>query len=308
MEEYKIERFSLEKMGDFLWLFEKSFETKPNRDTYIKKFDTNYTGSSYIAFMAYDKENVPAAFYGVFPCIYNLNGKIISGAQSGDTMTHPEHRKKGLFYKLAKKTYELALKEGIKYIYGVPNGNSYHGFKKMGWQTPYTITEFEKTIEPSFKSKLLRRVSKTLYESRINKKIFQRDVNSPILCSRKGHFTLQRDLSFHKYKKYNKNYVLKFNNGKVWISYKKFDLVVGDYILFSRGTVEGLFAELELFAASIGCSKIVTYNNLPSSELLYKIIDKLGFKEIGQCHVIILNQGLEITEDISLTATDFDTF
>lgn len=307
MEEYKIERFSLEKMEDFLWLFEKSFDIKPNRDTFFKKFDTNYTGSSFIAFIAYDKENQPAAFYGVFPCLYNLNGKVILGAQSGDTMTHPQHRKKGLFYKLAKKTYELALKEGIKYIYGVPNGNSYHGFKKMGWQTPYIISEFEKAIEPSLKSKLLRRASKTFYENEINAKMLHRDSKSPVLCARKGLFTIERNQGYHKYKKYNKNYVLNFENGKAWLSYKKVDLVIGDYHLFPDCSTKAMFLELELFAKSIGCSKIIIYNNSSSSDFL-KLASDLNYKEVNQCHVIVLNQGLELSEHLSITATDFDTF
>jgi hypothetical protein len=74
------------------------------------------------------------AFYGVFPmrCISQEYVCVI--AQSGDTMTDPEHQGKGLFVQLAKATYTLCQQQGVQLIFGFPNGNSAPGFfKKLDW-------------------------------------------------------------------------------------------------------------------------------------------------------------------------------
>ncbi|MBX7203773.1 MAG: GNAT family N-acetyltransferase, partial [Bacteroidia bacterium] len=108
MSDYRIERISEERLKDLIQLYKASFgKTYPIN--YLKnKFNTQYTGVSFVGYLAYDPAGQPAAYYGVFPCHIRYNGRQILSAQSGDTMTHPAHQGKGLFTKLAKLTYELA--------------------------------------------------------------------------------------------------------------------------------------------------------------------------------------------------------
>tara|TARA_B100000683_G_scaffold205990_1_gene199739 strand:+ start:63 stop:983 length:921 start_codon:yes stop_codon:yes gene_type:complete len=306
MDEYRIERFSIDKIDDFLWLFEESFNTLPIKSRFLKKFDTEYVGISHIAFIAYDLNNLPAAFYGIFPCVYNLNGKKCLGAQSGDTMTHPNHRKKGLFYELAKRTYNQAKDLGVNYIYGVPNGNSYHGFKKMGWSTPYTITEFEKKLNPTIISKISKRLAPNWFKERVNENWLKKSIKGPIKCSREGGFHVLRNHDYYNYKKYNKNDVLGFKSGQAWMSYKYFDLVLGDFKLYDGANAMALIREIEAFGKKIGCSKIICYE---ISDLMSgKTLSSEGYNEVNKCHVITLNQGLDIKNPLSISATDFDTF
>jgi GNAT superfamily N-acetyltransferase len=82
-----------------------------------------------IGFVAYDGK-IPAASYVVFR--QELQG--YSAAQSGDTMTDPRYRNKGLFTTLAKRTFKKAKEEGIDFVFGFPNDNSLHGFEKLGGQ------------------------------------------------------------------------------------------------------------------------------------------------------------------------------
>jgi hypothetical protein len=87
-----------------------------------------------VGFIAYDLNGYPAAFYGIIPMIGKYNGESILIGQSADTLTHPNHQKKGLFVYLANKTYKLAKQEGVKFLYGLPNSNSYPGFiNKLNW-------------------------------------------------------------------------------------------------------------------------------------------------------------------------------
>src|SRR5207244_789927 len=55
-------------------------------------------------------------------------------AVSGDTMTHSEHRGKGLFVELAKRTFQLAKESRIRFAYGFPNQNSLKGSVHAGWK------------------------------------------------------------------------------------------------------------------------------------------------------------------------------
>jgi hypothetical protein len=48
-------------------------------------------------------------------------------------MTHSKHRRRNLFYLAGRKTYELAASEGIAFVFGFPNRNSYRGLLKLGW-------------------------------------------------------------------------------------------------------------------------------------------------------------------------------
>lgn len=76
------------------------------------------------------KGEVMAAHYAVVPTRMNIGGRIVKGVLSMATVTHPEHRGKGLFKTLAKATYEYAESNGYEFVIGVANDNSYPGFIK----------------------------------------------------------------------------------------------------------------------------------------------------------------------------------
>jgi GNAT superfamily N-acetyltransferase len=72
--------------------------------------------------------------YALMPTQLSLGGEIVLGAQSVDTMTHPEYRNQGMFAELAGSCMELAASRGIRVLYGFPNQNSYPGFvQKLNW-------------------------------------------------------------------------------------------------------------------------------------------------------------------------------
>ena len=115
-------------------LYKLSFNANHSVATIIEKYDTSLFGLKNIGFFAKPIGGEPAAYYGVFPIQLQYEGQTILIAQSGDTMTAPNHQKKGLFVMLASETYKLCKKTGIKLVYGFPNENSYPGFKnKLNW-------------------------------------------------------------------------------------------------------------------------------------------------------------------------------
>ena len=133
-DNYTYKQIIPERLNDVKFIFQNISGIKTPITFFEKKYNTTVFGEYAIGYLAYTHDGTPAAYYGVFPCLVEFQGKKILAAQSGDTMTHPLHQGKGLFTKLAKMTYELAKKEGVEFIFGFPNKNSYPGFvKKLNW-------------------------------------------------------------------------------------------------------------------------------------------------------------------------------
>jgi GNAT superfamily N-acetyltransferase len=86
-----------------------------------------------VGFDAY-ADGVLVAHYVTVPVVYVVDGITTKGLLSLNTATHPQHQGKGLFTQLANRTYELGKTLGYKFIIGVANQNSTHGFlKKLGF-------------------------------------------------------------------------------------------------------------------------------------------------------------------------------
>ena len=120
----------LEGLAD---LYARCFPEPMPLTTLRNKFATPMR-QKFVAYVATTEAGSIVASYGVYPVAMRIAGREVVGAQSGDTMTHPEHTKRGLFVRLAKLTYELAAEEGVALVFGFPNENSYPGFvKRLGW-------------------------------------------------------------------------------------------------------------------------------------------------------------------------------
>jgi GNAT superfamily N-acetyltransferase len=75
-----------------------------------------------------------AAIYASLPVYLYVDGQVRLALQSLDTMTDEAFRGRGLFVKLAKRTFARAESDGAALIYGFPNGNSAHGFfERLEW-------------------------------------------------------------------------------------------------------------------------------------------------------------------------------
>ena len=92
--------------------------------------------------LAQDIENVVVAIengkiVGARPFMFGemwLKDKKVRVAQHCDTMVHPHHQRKGIFYKMGKFALELLQKQGIAFSYGFPNMLSRGGFIKQGYK------------------------------------------------------------------------------------------------------------------------------------------------------------------------------
>lgn len=133
MEDYRIEKVNVDEasLQEILVIMQLAFEG------HAEKFNIDYMRWQYadnpvgkiVGFNAY-MGNVLAAHYVTMPIYMNIEGKKTLGVLSLNTATHPEHRGKRLFTILAEKTYKYAAENGYKFVIGVANAQSTHGFIK----------------------------------------------------------------------------------------------------------------------------------------------------------------------------------
>ena len=96
---------------------------------YLKWLYSSNPEGNAIGFDAFFNDQI-VAHYACIPVKYCINENETKGLLSLNTATHPNHQRKGLFLKLAKKTYDFALENNFKFIIGVANSQSSHGFLK----------------------------------------------------------------------------------------------------------------------------------------------------------------------------------
>lgn len=312
MSNYKFERLTDSNLKDLISLYLHAFKEKTNLDFLHKKYDTENFGLKYTGFIAYSISGVPAAYYGVFPVKVKYKDREILAAQSGDTMTHPEHRGKGLFITLAKLTYELARNEGVEFIFGFPNENSYPGFvNKLGWNHYANINNYKLLTKSLPFEKAAKKFSffNSYYKLFVNHKLknYLTDTtfeNSLGLQSAEYGFVCH-NADYFNYKKYYQSYVVKLNGVKCWI---KLDgrMWVGDIEFCSEIKFKETVNALTRLAEKLLCSSV--HFSVQENSLYDKYLEgfaKPYYKNSVGCLNLIENAN---GEKFAYQSADFDTF
>ncbi len=96
-------------------------------------------------------------FYVLWPLTLRLGDACVRGAQSMDTMTHPDYQGRGLFTRLAMDCFDLARSRGVEVVYGFPNEFSYPGFVgKLGFRHTGDVDHWMRPVRPSGHAKIPR--------------------------------------------------------------------------------------------------------------------------------------------------------
>lgn len=306
MDDYDIIRISEGTYHHLVTLIKRCFGYEISLDQVRAKFATGPFGAADIGFLAMTKNGQPAAYYGVFPIIVELLGERVLAAQSGDTMTDPDHQKRGLFIKLAGLSYELAEQSGVKFVFGFPNENSLPGFqRKLGWTFCGHLHDFKLSTgaipmcEISSRWKWLL----PLYNSIVQRRSASLQVDRPTGSKHFGGSL--RDDRFFRYKE---------ALGARWVGRDGVRFFANPNVHLYIGEVEAgpdlPPAELKAAMVRIGrvllCGKVVcTFSvNHPAFILMSRITSPerslpIGYKDLGS--------GLPI-DRLYYTRTDLDTF
>ncbi|MCU0434855.1 MAG: GNAT family N-acetyltransferase [Bacteroidia bacterium] len=307
---YQIRRISVSDRDNLIKLFINSFNWKPSPDYINRKYDTALLGPVNTGFIAYSDEGNPAAYYGVFAVKLNIDGNIIQAAQSGDTVTHTEHRGKGLFIELAKHTYALCKQEGIDIVFGFPNKNSYPGFiKKLNWIHIHDIDVFSIKVQTLPIAKLVKKFPffqnfyLNIIKLFLSKKTFYPDSFSSVI--NQGLSGVCRDEKYLKYRESKDKFFLN-KYAKSWV---KFDgaLIIGDILNENTKSLESHIKWLKRVAFFTGCNKIM-FCSSPGT-ILHNQFSKYA-KVINQmpAGIMPVSDDVNVTDKIFFTSADFDNY
>lgn len=121
--------------ADYVQLFDRCFPgaDKFSRDYLDWLYRANPDGQV-VGFDARDGERL-AAHYVCIPALAQVGSEEVRVLLSLNTATHPDYQGKGLFTKLAERTYAAGADQGYDCVYGVANANSTPGFtRKLQFQ------------------------------------------------------------------------------------------------------------------------------------------------------------------------------
>lgn len=313
MDNYEYVRIDVSSIKLIRQLYGKAFNLYPSADYLQKKYDTNYFGLRDIGFLALDQNHLPAAYYGAFPLVFRINGKDYLAAQSGDTMTDPAHQKRGLFVRLAKMTYELAIQEKIHFVFGFPNQNSFPGFeRKLDWKFYDYMYNFNLSTnslplcEISFKLPFFRKLYKSYVRWVLKKWEFT--MNEDVInCFNSGNPVgyVKKDMGFFKYKLNEDSYLLML---KGFLIFLKVDdhLKIGDVSFFAKDRLGEFIKVIKKLGLKFQSRKVVFSVN--KNHWLYHYLNEYEAPEIGlPIGFYVINEDIPYSE-LSFTLADFDTF
>ncbi len=130
--DYNIIEFQKKYLRNVMKLYEESYKRSKPANYFRYRLSKNPYGKPIIFLMKFKEKIV--GFYAVHPIVLQIKNRNILGGYSFLTMTHPEHTGKGIFTKLAIRTYQEAKKRNYNFIMGFANQNSFLGFiKKLGF-------------------------------------------------------------------------------------------------------------------------------------------------------------------------------
>lgn len=185
-----------------------------------KKYATGWTGVSSHGLLVIEPGGRPAAFIGATPAFVEYEGKKELWAQVTDIITHPDHRRLGLFHALVPAFVQSSREAGIRMLYGFPNENSHRILADdFGWTLIGQLNRFEIPLRPNWWSRIKRKMSSK--EKGIEKITLHYKTNDPGVATSwnsEGFGGILRDADYFNYKKYNGGFVVKAGAGLAWMN------------------------------------------------------------------------------------------
>lgn len=313
-QKFKIIRNDKAYYPSILKLYKETSDYHKDLNFIENKYNTSVYGPINIGYLAFDQDNV-ASYYGVFPINLTFNGIEYLAAQSGDTLTHPNYQKKGLFTYLAKVSYELALQENVQLVFGFPNKNSLPGFQKnLNWVCHHKMQELTIPVntlpiaELVSKKDFLNKIYISWVANILNKiKVNPNEAALEGFNTQVNLLRVKKDLNFFKYKRYSNATLISKNNFLIFLKVET-HLIIGDVAFFDKNKLAEFLNTIKQLARQLLVFKIKFY--LSSNHWLFDYLKDaytpVDNNYIGFCFI---NQNVSIPfEDALFSAADFDTF
>lgn len=312
MSEYIFRRVSGNDYPSLAGLYKNAFNVNIDVEAIRKRFNTTPLGAPHIGFIAIHSEsNELAAYYGVYPVKLIYKDQTILAAQSGDTMTHSQHRLRGLFIQLARLTFEECRATGIRLIFGFPNDNSLPGFiNKLNWQKIDDIQRWDLKLKfKTFPLPKICRGSKFLdgafkvYASRVLKKKITSPPASFTNQSSCDLARVNRDENYLAYKNSRDKFFIRIEDQLLWI--KLTDVLWVGEISDFQSVNDRFLKKLKRLAFLLGYNTISF--NVNSSIGLPAFMDRFQKMSADVSCILPLDQNPGF-KNILFTGADFDTW
>lgn len=299
---------------DLIYLYKICFD-KDVTQSEVKNKHINCDGKiKYVGFIAYDDNtHEPAAYYGVFPNYMCYKNNKILIAQSGDTMTSPNYRKKGLFIKLAEITFNFCTENNIRLITGLPNKLSIGGFKKYLSFTQVenltTLTFFENKFH--YNRFYIKRKKIIYLNEKLINKILGKFLNKPKMFKNsnknsKNAYMIHQS-NFHNNKIKNNDYCISFKNNKIWIRVEINRLVICDINLIDKSSIKKELFLMKILTLMLG--KRFLSHTCTKNSFTYLNFEKFSNKKSNNYNLIFRSLGLDINfNKIVFLECDADVF
>ena len=259
-KEYRVDRLNEKNLKDLAILHSEVYGTPVDENYFLKKYDTSYAGLVNVGYLAYNAEGKPVAYYGVIPCLIKFKDEVMLAAQSADTMTHPQHRYKGMFVDLSNRAFELCRQLGIRLVFGFPNQNSYHGaVNKLGWKMteamacfviPVKTLPLESAARKMRLSKIYRKYARLILRKKM---LSLHGTHNSVVAD--GFAGVLRNEEYFAYKTYSPTRTLKIGDASVWISNRP-GMFIGDMENVNEKNFEVVINKLKRIARILGITPI----------------------------------------------------
>jgi hypothetical protein len=301
---YIIVEYGIDLMNDFYELYSSIHGFSLPKEHFIKKASTAFAGCNIIGFITYEKSTGEvAAFYGVYPVLVNHRGCVILAAQSGDTLTHANHRRQGLFEKVFFMTKEKCEKVGVQFIFGFPNSNSAPGFKKFGWSF-YP----KKDLHLYHKRSLIARIENKLFPRNSVNRLRKQEIPKDGISSAGFQSDVIRSPEYFQYKSNLSNAKFyKLNTCVIWAKTEINTIIIGDVKINMDASVESVVSELQCLLKKINLCNL--YTSLSNTNPLLKELEKIDGIKVNEMDFIAFDFINSLTlEDVRYCKADEDTF
>lgn len=295
------------------FLYRNCFNITLTQKEFYRKYYNDHKFRT-IGYFAIDSNGITGGFYGVFKDNLTYQNKSYIVAQSGDTMTHPAHQKKGIFLMLAKATYYKCIEDGIALIFGFPNKQSYHGFStKLDWIFNGNMRRWTFTVNsfPWCELTSRNRQLKTVYRKYAEHKIRQYKLKPTKIIADQFNTSfevgmIEKSLAFFNFKLDNPSVqLIQFRDFTLLV---KFDnhLIIGDIGHKNELNATELMSCITQLGELIGCRKVVI--SLSLNHWANSIFENYQTSEDG-LPIGFLNFNTDIDPSkIAFSYSDFDTF
>lgn len=310
---YRAERLSEDNLNYLIKLYKACFNLSITIELLRLKYKTSYWNVQYTGFLAFSLDcNEVAAYYGVFPILGDYKNESYLIAQSGDTMTHPNHQGKGLFVSLARLTFDFCKANGIHFVFGFPNRNSYPGFvNKLNWSHyseihNYVIKTGALPVDKMVKKfKFLETYYQKVVLYKLRKRLSKSRFPNSLKMQNPEFGNIIHDDRFYAYKQYTTFHIIEVEgvlcsiklDGRLWI---------GDIQYCEEGKFFAVMKQLIKIGKALGCSslQISVFQNSYYDGLLNK-----DYKPKYINPVCCLNLSNELDPTLfAYQGFDFDTY